>query len=135
MGKDYPHSPATEVDDDIVEDHSPRRCGRRTIGATVLLIVVVVAIALGVVLSKSKGSGSTNGSASAPATTNPAAQALIESVALEGGAEFEDSTSYQSMALAFVVTGPADFSDAQLIQRYALACIFFATSAARTPCK
>lgn len=137
MGEDYPHIPATEADDDIVIDHSPRRCGRRTITSTVLLIVVivVVAIALGVVLSNgSKGSGSSSTSSSG-AITNPAAEALIETVALQGGAEFEDPTSYQSKALAFVMTGPAEFSEEHLIQRYALACIFYATSAVRTPCK
>jgi hypothetical protein len=70
-----------------------------------------------------------------PAVTNPAVEAVIKSVALKGGAEFEDPASYQSKALAFVSAGSGDYTDEQLIQRYALASVHYATNAVITPCK
>jgi uncharacterized surface protein with fasciclin (FAS1) repeats len=55
-------------------------------------------------------------------------QALIETVALQGGAEFVDPESYQSKALAYLEGTLSAQTDAQYIRYYALACIFFASS-------
>ena len=50
--------------------------------------------------------------------------------ALNGGAEFEDTTSYQYKALkqTEAQVGVEDFSDEKLTQYYALYCIYFATN-------
>jgi uncharacterized surface protein with fasciclin (FAS1) repeats len=56
-------------------------------------------------------------------------QALIETVALQGGAEFEDPESYQSKALAYLEGTLSAQTDAQYIRYYALSCIFFASNA------
>jgi hypothetical protein len=63
-------------------------------------------------------------------------QTLILSVALQGGAEFNDPASYQSKALTWLISGSAaQWSDAQqVVQRYALACIFYATNAVINSC-
>jgi hypothetical protein len=62
---------------------------------------------------------------------------LIRSVALQGGAEFEDPNSCQSRALAWVVanpiTGSGTVADSRNIQRYALATIFYCTNGVQTP--
>lgn len=53
---------------------------------------------------------------------------LILSVALFGGGEFVDPASYQSQALVWLEGSSTDgLSDARIIQRYSLACIYFAT--------
>lgn len=70
---------------------------------------------------------------------------VIRSVALGGGSEFNDLYSYQSMALRWLQTDAAAASETsmsavpsshvsrwsqeRLIQRYALACIYYATNA------
>jgi hypothetical protein len=58
---------------------------------------------------------------------------LILSVALQGGAEFVDPASYQSKALDWLcasnVTG---LSDERVVQRYALASIYYATYEVKT---
>lgn len=68
----------------------------------------------------------------APITLSPAASPLLQfisTVALQGGAEFQNSTSYQSQSLAWLENNInlATYSDAQKIQRYALGCIYFST--------
>jgi len=68
-------------------------------------------------------------------TTAPAPsdiETLILSVALQGGNEFSDATSYQSKALAWLKTGTTVYSDAQVVQRYALACLYYSTNAVQT---
>lgn len=59
---------------------------------------------------------------------------LISSVALEGGDEFLDTDSYQSLALRWLERNSLvdSYSDGQIIQRYALACIYFSTFGVRT---
>ncbi|KAI2514299.1 hypothetical protein MHU86_192 [Fragilaria crotonensis] len=60
---------------------------------------------------------------------------VILSVSIFGGSEFDDSRSYQSRALKWLQADATDdngllrMSDRRLIQRYALACIYFATNA------
>lgn len=51
---------------------------------------------------------------------------VIQSVALNGGAEFLNTT-YQSKARAAVVFSNRGYEDWQIIQRYALGCIYVAT--------
>lgn len=67
---------------------------------------------------------------------------LISTIAIFGGSEFTDPNSYQSKALAWlegqISVSPArqtvpDFSDERLVQRYALACIYYATNGVGTP--
>jgi hypothetical protein len=54
---------------------------------------------------------------------------VLTSAALGGGSEFEDETSYQSQALAWLEgnTDVATYSEAKIIQRYAMACFFYTT--------
>lgn len=52
---------------------------------------------------------------------------VLQSVALNGGAEFLNSTSYQSMARTSIVLSFRVFEEWQIVQRYALGCIYFAT--------
>lgn len=69
-----------------------------------------------------------------PAPTS-AVQGILRSVALQGGAEFEDESSYQFQALAWL-EGNKDvdmYSDEQVIQRYAMACFFYSTFGVENP--
>lgn len=59
-------------------------------------------------------------------------EGIIASVALLSGAEFGDVSSYQSRALSWSDESASSFSNAHIIQRYALACIFYATYAVRS---
>lgn len=56
---------------------------------------------------------------------------LIEEAALQ---EIQDPHSYQSQALSWLESSPdiLVWSDEQIIQRYALACLFLATNSVRT---
>mmetsp|Transcript_27733 Transcript_27733/g.31699 ORF Transcript_27733/g.31699 Transcript_27733/m.31699 type:complete len:697 (-) Transcript_27733:85-2175(-) len=72
-----------------------------------------------------------------PPTTTPSSSpstfvhALVISVALEGGKEFLDPTSYQSQALAWLESdfgGTLNIAYDRVIQRYVAACIWFATN-------
>jgi hypothetical protein len=62
-------------------------------------------------------------------------EAVIREVAIYGGTEFQDQGSYQSQALAWLLQGSPSacaYSRTQLIQRYAMACIYYSTFAVRT---
>lgn len=61
-------------------------------------------------------------------------EAVIREVAIYGGSEFQDQGSYQSQALAWLLGSPSAcaYSRMQLIQRYAMACIYYSTFAVRT---
>jgi hypothetical protein len=58
---------------------------------------------------------------------------LIRSVAIFGGAEFDALDSYQSKALRWLKRDAftMSWSDGRLIQRYALACVYFSTNSVR----
>jgi hypothetical protein len=60
---------------------------------------------------------------------------VILPVAIFGGEEFLDPNSYQSQALSWLEgnANVGSYSDKQIIQRYALASIYFATYAVATP--
>jgi hypothetical protein len=100
-------------------------------------VLIVVCLIVGIVLGTNNSRTSTTLSASTPFPTSvvPSAaptsivQVILDKVALEGGAEFEDESTYQSKARSWL-EGNADvdqYSVAQIVQRYALACFFFAT--------
>lgn len=64
---------------------------------------------------------------------------VIDSVARNGGAEFNDANSYQSLARRWVLTQDLPLSDVstmtmeqQAVQLYALACIYFSTSSVKS---
>jgi len=65
-----------------------------------------------------------------PTAATPVIQAKLIPFALNGGAEFEDTTSYQYKALKQVEaqSGIDEFTDAKLTQYYVLYCIYFATN-------
>ncbi|KAL3935698.1 MAG: hypothetical protein SGARI_002865 [Bacillariaceae sp.] len=67
---------------------------------------------------------------SPPISGPPTVQMVIESVALQGGSEFDDPSSYQSQALARTEEqiGIETLSDAKIIQYYALYTIYTATN-------
>jgi hypothetical protein len=62
-----------------------------------------------------------------PPTISPIRRVLTN-VSLHGGAEFNSPKSYQSKALAWLEGSSQSYTRYQLIQRYALGCIHFATS-------
>lgn len=65
----------------------------------------------------------------APSIYGSSVQEVLTSVALGGGSEFANETTYQSQALAWL-EGNKDvdtFSEEKIIQRYALACFFYNT--------
>lgn len=66
----------------------------------------------------------------APTVATSATQAKLVPFSLNGGAEFEDTTSYQYRALKQIEAqvGVDGFTDAKLTQYYALYCIYFATN-------
>ena len=64
----------------------------------------------------------------APIPLSTSLKDLIAAAAPDGGAAFADATSYQSKALAFV-EGVTSTSVERTLQFYALACVWFATSA------
>ncbi|CAB9508224.1 leucine rich repeat [Seminavis robusta] len=58
-------------------------------------------------------------------------RSTVQPVALQGGAEWADPESYQAKAIAWLRNDPfsASLSDTRIQQRYALACIYYATYA------
>jgi hypothetical protein len=68
-----------------------------------------------------------------PPTVSDAVDTLIRSVAIFGGAEFDALNSYQSKALRWLKRDAfgKSWSDSRLIQRYALACVYFSTNSVR----
>ena len=73
---------------------------------------------------------------SATISVNDYVEQVILSASIFGGSEFADIRSYQSQALEWLQgdaadekTGKLRLSDLRLIERYALACIYFATYA------
>jgi hypothetical protein len=60
---------------------------------------------------------------------------IIRSEALEDGREFFSSSNYQSRALEWMMRSdiPVTVTDTQLIQRYSLACLYYATSPMVSP--
>ena len=106
---------------------------RNTIVIAIGTVVVIVAIILGVVFSKRDTSLSADVPAPSPPPTSSDIVAFIRSIALMGGDEFADPFSYQSQALANMKKMDSqNFSEEEMIQRYALACIFIATDAVET---
>lgn len=58
---------------------------------------------------------------------------LIRSVALNGGDEFSNPDTYQSEALSWLEGSSIEgLNDERIIQRYSLACIYYATNQVRT---
>lgn len=116
----------------------------------IIAIVVIIGIVLGVVFGTRGGSNDSSKSNESPPlptaapvpmipttaapTTTPTSALLgvIKSAALQGGDEFLDTNSYQYKALLYMqdIDAASDtaFTDEQLIQRYALACIFISTN-------
>lgn len=107
-------------------------------------VLVILAIVLGVVFGTQNSGGSSSAGTGAPPPTPVAAptptaeptsevRGFLSAVALDGGAEFADQTSYHFKALSYMENlGRGFFTDAQLSQRYALACIIFATNSVST---
>lgn len=79
--------------------------------------------------------GSSSGSGGDGTNPDSTVERVVNAIALEGGAEFEDSTTYQSLALAMLkADSNADtYAVSKIIQRYTLGCLFFGTSSIRTP--
>jgi Leucine-rich repeat (LRR) protein len=126
------------------------------IGA-LLAVVLIVAVVGGVVASGGGGSSSssnvlapsptTGNSNPAPAptpfgsTAAPTSEiaSIVRNFALNNGVEFDDPDSYQSKALAWIEdTGVPSLTinlanaDDRVVQRYALACIYYASNEQRT---
>lgn len=72
-----------------------------------------------------------------PFPTQPTAPLSVRDVLLQvalfGGDEFKDTNTYQSKALAWLEQSfEGQYTDFAIIQRYTLACIYFATSSVKT---
>lgn len=107
---------------------------RRCMFVALIGIIIATGVALGLSLTVLSPSGNTITSPG-PASSNTLNIAdIINSVARNGGDEFKDTTSYQSLAKTWVMTQDFPISDGssmtieqQAIQLYALACIYYAT--------
>jgi hypothetical protein len=62
-------------------------------------------------------------------------QGIIEQVALQGGAEFDDPTSFQSLSLEWLEGNAniATYTRQKIVQRYVCGCVHFATSGVENP--
>lgn len=115
---------------------------RRCLGLSLIGVALVVATAVGLSLTvfspqKQQGDGSINNNNSnnnnfLDDSGNPVAQ-VINGVARQGGNEFRDENSYQSRAKKWVLTQDVDDdSIAEIVQLYAVACIYYATFSQRS---
>jgi hypothetical protein len=121
---------------------------RRVFRFSVIAVAVVgIVVAIGLVFggrASSSTSSAKSGEFDGPLTTpspvdepTPApvliatssVKDVLTKVAIGGGSEFEDETSYQSQALAWLEgnTDVATYSEEKIIQRYAMACFFYTT--------
>jgi hypothetical protein len=103
---------------DVVPDVIPVNRGKRRklVGAFSLLIAVVLGAVLGIMLRPETRSQMGYG-------------VLLSSVSSDGGEALTNSSTPQSMAFNWVVTNTArSRSDEQIIQRYALATLFYSTN-------
>jgi hypothetical protein len=81
----------------------------------------------------SSPSAPTQGSYRPKSTPAPQSTILTLLQSLEGGDQFDNPTSYQSLALAWMEKTPfSDLTDKRVAQRYVLACIFYSTFQIRT---
>jgi hypothetical protein len=134
-------------------DEKVRSSGGRTKRNLVIFSIVLVIAVMGITIGAVVGSKNKNknnnaaesnasdnnryqGGASGPRST-PAPESevlkLLRTIALQEGDEFDDPTSYQSLALGWVEKNQIpDISDKRMTQRYVLACIFFSTFQIRT---
>lgn len=127
---------ATPVDEE--EMLRAKRRYRRRVGIMVALTcLVILAIVLGTVFGvrnnnkDSIGIEPTTSPTSSPESV--AIQELIESVSLDGGAALQNEASPQSLALEWLVQDSVNrngtqYEDSRLIQRYALAALYYSTS-------
>jgi myosin heavy subunit len=104
-----------------------RRHRRLVIVGTLVVVAAIVGIVVGVVLATGGGGGGGGES------VGPLKQFLIDN-SLGDGTEFDDPESYQSKAYTWLQADPAlgGYSEERTLQRYAVACIYYATYAVRT---
>jgi hypothetical protein len=139
-----------EVDnewEDSQYDYSKSK--RKKYGIIAAIVLGVAAIAAGVFLAVTSvktedeiegntiGIDGVPGTGGVPGPNAPIIRQIIFENARKGGREFDDSNSYQSRALDWVLTQHIPFSEfpdmdqnEQALQLYSLACLFFATYAA-----
>lgn len=122
--------------EDKTSDQSTSTNGKKKIiFLAVAAIVIILAVVLGVVFGTRSNGDDANKSQLSDSMPTPSSDLanFLSSVALRKGAEFVDPFSYQSKALAYMEDiGSHGFTEESLVQRYALACFFFATSAVAT---
>ena len=144
---------------EVKDQGRPRNCKMVYLVATGVIIVVITLVIFLVLRSHPSNQDSSSSavggypsgignipSSTPPAPTRPSVSSptisvpdyveqAILSVCIFGGSEFDDSRSYQSRALTWLQADATDHngqlrtSESGLIQRYALACIYFATNA------
>lgn len=157
---DFDHSEQSESVGFTGDSHAMKRKSRTKYYMIAALVVVSVAVAIGAVVASNGGSGSSksnvlvpspspgNGNpAPAPTPLSPGSTAaptteigsIVRNFALNNGVEFDDPDSYQSKALAWIESAGVPSltinlanADDRVVQRYALACIYYASNEQRT---
>lgn len=129
--------------DPWVTVHSNRRRRNVVIAGMLLIVASLTALVLGVTLYDQGGqprgvSGLTTGEQSpttAP-TIAPTSQTLLQYLQQESlldGSELEDTSTYQYKAYTWLASTPYEsLSDYAILQRFTLACIYYATFQVRT---
>jgi hypothetical protein len=129
--------------------HNNRRRRNIAIAGGLLVVASVVALVLGVTLydrgGTPRGTGSNEFGTNSPTAvpdTPPPTQApteqsllqLLQSVSLGDGSELADPDAYQHKAMVWLETVPnhMELEDSYLLQKFALACIYYATYQQRT---
>jgi hypothetical protein len=144
---------------DFAQSNNRNGGGRRKYYIVAIVSLIVIVVVAAVVASSGSDSGSASSlesptpQQSGVPTPSPSATfpdptlapvseigAIIRNFAFNGGFEFDDEDSYQSKALTWIeaagvpvagdnLVSPAD----RVVQRYALACIYYASNEERTP--
>jgi hypothetical protein len=131
----------TAVEQDEVEIEKQKAKQKRLVcGMIVGAIIIMLAIVLGTVFGTRSRNNNNSASTAAEPTPSPtlstesaAVQMLIESVSLDGGASLQNETSPQSTALEWLLkdnegNNATAYENWRLIQRYALAVLYYSTS-------
>jgi len=126
--EEYPQDQLPSVEDakiNALKNEKKTECPWKTVLSLSFVFVLLLSLGIGLLVSLRRQN----------VTSPPKKQTLfqlIHSVALNGGDEFASNKNYQSPALSFLTRDPnyglGAIDDWRKIQRFALACIFFASN-------
>jgi hypothetical protein len=120
--------------------HNNRRRRNVVISGVLLVAASVAALVLGLTLydqgGQPRGVSSSIGEPPLPPTPAPTSQTLFQFLQQESlldGSELEDASTYQYKAYTWLAsTSHESLSDSSVLQRFTLACIYYATFQVRT---